>query len=274
MFKIAMVVITACLTVINASAQKKLKLVWSDEFNYTGLPDTAKWSYETGFIRNQEKQYYSAARKENIYVQGGFLEIKAAKEEYPNALFKKGSEEWRTSDSLAHYTSASINTLGKESWTYGRIEIRAKIPKGLGVWPAIWMMGINRSEVHWPGCGEIDIMEFVGHDANHIFGSIHFAGEGLQGHGASHDKIEVTQPYNSFHIYALEWNSDEINIFMDDRKYHSFKVDSANTVSHGNPFRKPFYLLLNLALGGAWGGPIDDHNLPQSFLIDYVRVYQ
>jgi len=174
---------------------------------------------------------------------------------------------------LAYYTSASINTLGKASWKYGRIEVSSKIPKGLGVWPAIWMMGVNRSQVHWPACGEIDVMEFVGHDSASIFGTIHYAKEGGEGHGSSHNKIETIRPYDDFHLYALEWDSTELKIFFDDKLYHSFKIENA-TIKNDNPFRKPFYLLLNLALGGEWGGEIDDAILPQSFLIDYVRVYQ
>jgi beta-glucanase (GH16 family) len=134
-------------------------------------------------------------------------------------------------------------------------------------------MGINRSQVHWPACGEIDVMEFVGHDSSHIFGSIHFAKEGVEGHGSSHDKIEIRAPYDNFHVYALEWDSTALKIFFDDKLYHSFEIENAS-VKNDNPFRKPFYLLLNLALGGEWGSKIDDNILPQSFLIDYVRVYQ
>lgn len=174
---------------------------------------------------------------------------------------------------MAHYTSAALITLGKASWKYGRMEIRAKIPKGLGVWPAIWMMGVNREVVHWPACGEIDVMEFVGHDSFHIFGSIHYAKADTTGHGSSYNKIEVFQPYNAFHVYALEWDSTDLKIFFDDTLYHSFKTENASTKNE-NPFRKSFYLLINLALGGAWGGPIDDANLPQQFVIDYVRIYQ
>jgi beta-glucanase (GH16 family) len=127
--------------------------------------------------------------------------------------------------------------------------------------------------VGWPLCGEIDVMEFVGHDSSHIYGTIHYAKEGGDGHASSGNKIETMQPYNDFHVYALEWGNNEMKIFFDDKQYHSFKIDNA-AMNNDNPFRKPFYLLLNLALGGEWGGKIDDNNLPQSFLVDYVRVYQ
>lgn len=250
----------------------KYKLVWSDEFNYTGLPDPAKWGYEHGFIRNNESQYYTYARKQNAYVHDGVLEIKGIREDYPNEFYIKGSANWTTRDSLAHYTSACLVTLNKESWKYGRIEIRAKIPKGQGVWPAIWMLGADAPQVGWPQCGETDIMEFIGRDSTHIYGTIHYAAAGNNGHASSGSSMETPQPYNNFHIYALEWDSSEMKIFFDDSLYHTFEVDNA-ALNGDNPFRKPFYLLLNLALGGAWGGPVDDNMLPQSFLIDYVRVY-
>lgn len=254
-------------------AQDKLKLVWNDEFDYNGLPDSTKWTYELGFIRNREKQYYTSDLH-NVSVHNGVLEINGIKENHPNLFYKKNSEDWRTNDSLANYTSASINTLGKASWKFGRIEVRAKIPRGLGVWPAVWMMGINRSEVRWPACGEIDIMEFVGHDSAFIFGSIHYRKEDSpEKHGSSHNKIQALRPYDDFHLYTLEWDSTQIKIFFDNKLYHLFDLKNADT-NGDNPFRKPFYILLNLALGGAWGGNIDDTNLPQSFFVDYVRVYQ
>lgn len=254
-------------------SQQKRKLIWSDEFNYVGLPDSTKWDYEHGYIRNEEKQYYTWKRKQNVWVHDGYLEIKAIKELFRNHEYKPGSNNWKTADSLARYTSASINTLGKVSWKYGRIEVRAKLPKGAGVWPAIWMMGVNRPKVDWPRCGEIDIMEFVGFDSSHVYGTIHYAREDGVNHSSSGNKIEVHQPYNKFHVYALEWNKNKMKIFYDDTLYHTFSTKDINKKGRQS-FQKPFYLLLNLALGGAWGGKIDDDNLPQSFLVDYVRVYK
>ena len=145
-------IILITLVLANCSSSKKItnddnwKLAWSEEFNYTGLPDTSKWIYEHGFVRNNENQYYTTARQENIFVHDGVLEIKGLKEDFPNAQYVRGSSNWKTKDSLTHYTSASINSLGKVSWLYGRIEVRAKIPKGMGVWPAIWMLGTNERE--------------------------------------------------------------------------------------------------------------------------------
>jgi len=256
------------------STTKKRKLIWSDEFNYTGLPDSSKWGYEEGHIRNNESEYYTKARKENAYVANGMLTITGRKEQYPNKAYKAGSNNWQQQDSLAAYTSVALITLNKKHFTYWRIEVRAKIPKGLGVWPAVLMLGVDRGLVRWPYCGEIDIMEFVGHDSNHIHGTIHYADTtAKREHTSSGNKIEVTQPYNDFHIYSLEWNSNSLDIYFDDSLYHHFDVNKA-TYKNDNPFRKPFYLLLNLALGGAWGGRIDDAVLPQQYQIDYVRVYK
>lgn len=257
-----------------SSPSKKWKLVWGDEFNYTGLPDSAKWGYEEGFIRNNESQYYTVARKENAWINNGMLTITGQKEQYPNRLYKPGNAKWQRKDSLASYTSAALITLNKKHFTYGRVEVRAKIPQGLGVWPAIWMLGVDRGMVRWPYCGEIDIMEFVGHDSNHVHATVHFADTtDKRQHTSSGSKIETLQPYNDFHVYAVEWNDKEMNFFFDDSIYHHFNIDKA-AYKGDNPFQKPFYLLLNLALGGAWGGPINDSNLPQQYLIDYVRVYE
>lgn len=247
------------------------KLVFDDEFDYKGLPDSTKWTYEEGFTRNHESEYYTYARPQNAWVHDGYLEIKAIKEDYPNKFYKRGSTNWTTSDSLAHYTSACLVTLGKESWKYGKIEVRAKIPHGQGIWPAIWMLGTDEARVGWPLCGETDIMEYIGRDSTHIYGTMHYAS--ASGAASNGNKLETFQPYNSFHVYGLEWDSTKMKTTFDSTVYQTFFVDEAN-FKDDNPYRKPFYLLLNLALGGSWGGPVADSVLPQSFLIDYVRVYQ
>jgi beta-glucanase (GH16 family) len=169
------------------------------------------------------------------------------------------------------YTSASLMTRGKTNFEYGRIEMRAKIPRGKGVWPAFWTVGADRTHVDWPFCGEIDIMEFVGRDPDHIYGTIHFALDGK--HAKDGGKIETDRPFDDFHIYAIEWDPERIDFFFDDKKYHTVLLDKAGQGAD-NPFRRPHYLKLNLALGGDWGGEIDDSVLPQKFLIDYVRVYK
>ncbi|HEV3271430.1 MAG TPA: glycoside hydrolase family 16 protein [Candidatus Methylacidiphilales bacterium] len=240
------------------------KLVWSDEFSQEpdGLPDPKKWSYEEGFIRNNESQYYTKARKENARIENGRLIIEGRKEEYtpPGAAAP-----------VAHYTSAALETSGKADWQYGRIEVRAKLPAGKGVWPAIWTLGSNIHEVGWPRCGEIDIMELVGKEPGIIHGTLHYFVDGK--HGSSGGSLPVDHPEAGFHIYAAEWNPARIDIFVDDKKYFSLDVGKAADKGE-NPFHKPHFLILNLALGGDWGGPIDDSIFPQRMTVDYVRIYQ
>lgn len=265
-----------CAASFTAPAQKLKgwKLTWREEFNYKGLPDANKWSYENGHVRNNEQQYYTNARPENVWVQDGVLTITGKKESYPNRDYVKGSTDWRTKDSVAEYTSASINTNQKAEWQYGRIEVKAKLPHGGGIWPAIWMMGIDRENLGWPACGEIDIMEFIGNHPDDIYSTIHFPDAGAPGgHRSSGGKIAATTLLKDFHLYAMEWNEAAMDIYFDDRLVHHFVIDTAGKGAN-NPFRKPFYLLLNLAMGANWPGPIDDAVLPQKFLVDYIRVYK
>lgn len=260
---VAMAMLT-CLPVNSNAAD--WKLVWSDEFSADGLPDSTKWGYETGYVRNAELQYYTRARLENARVENGMLVIEGRKESYPIPGARPGDER-----QVADYTAASLITQNKESWTYGRIEVRAKLPRGQGVWPAIWTLGTNRGEVGWPRCGEIDIMEYIGREPETIHGTLHFSVDGE--HRSNGKSIDSPEPYADFHIYAAEWYPDHIDIFFDDNLYQHFMVDSADD-GDTNAFRKPHYLLVNLALGGSWAGELDDSILPQQYLIDYVRVYE
>jgi beta-glucanase (GH16 family) len=241
------------------------KLVWSDEFNYHGLPDPAKWGYEEGFVRNHESQYYTKARAANARVEDGALVIEGRKERFP---IERGGQPARE----AQYTSASLITLGKASWQYGRIEVRARLPHGKGVWPAIWMMGANEPQVGWPACGEVDVMEFVGHTPDRVFATVHW-GSDYRHHQSAGQSLKVSQPWEDFHVYAVEWTPERMDFFYDQTCYHRFQVQKA-AAKEENAFRRPHYLLLNLALGGEWGGQIDDALLPQRFVVDYVRVYQ
>lgn len=172
-----------------------------------------------------------------------------------------------------NYTSAALITAQKASWKFGRIEVRAKIPRGLGVWPAIWMLGNNVTKVGWPLCGEIDIMEFVGHDSSAIHGTMHYADPLTKKHLQSGSKILINRPYDDFHIYSAEWNNEEIKCLLDGKIFHTFPLNKAGE-GITNAFRQPFYLLINFALGGNSGGTLDDKILPQEFKVDYVRVYQ
>ena len=273
MKKLIITMILAALTFpVPALAQHKWKLVWSDEFDYKGLPDPAKWDYEVGFIRNHEEQYYTKARLENARVEDGMLVIEGRKEKFPNAKYSPNAKPGSSNaKEFAQYTSAALVTRNKAQWLYGRIEVRAKLPQGKGVWPAIWMLGDNIDKVGWPRCGEIDIMEFVGHTPDTIYGTAHFSKNGK--HAASGNKLQTDPPSSDFHVYAVEWYPAHMDFFFDQQKYHTFPLDKA-TDKGDNPFQKPQYLLLNLALGGSWGKTIDDSILPQKYLIDYVRVYQ
>lgn len=253
------------------------KLAWSDEFNTPGLPDASKWDYEEGYCRNRESQYYTRGRLENARVEDGMLVIESRKERIKNPKFDPGAKnksDWNKTREYTEYTSASLTTRGKVEWTYGRIEVRAKLPTGRGMWPAIWMLGTNIRQVGWPACGEIDIMEYVGFDPNLIHANFHtkkynhVLGTGKGG------TIKIARPWEESHIYAIEWNPDRIDCFVDDAKYFTYKNEG--TGADVWPFDKDQYLILNSAVGGAWGGQkgIDDSIFPQKFLIDYVRVYR
>ena len=255
------------------------ELVWADEFDYTGKPDPTKWGYEIGFIRNGEKQYYTDSLK-NARVEKGNLIIEAHKENIANKDFK--SNKFKEKSWLhyipkidsAQYTSASLTTKGIAEWTYGKIEVKAKLPKGVGQWPAIWMLGENKKEVGWPKCGEIDIMEHVGFNKDTIFGSIH---------SETYNHIKTTQktkgifidkPYDKFHVYSIEWTPEKIDFLLDDKVY--LNIINEHKTTNEWPFDQNFCLKLNNAIGGMWGEQegIDDTVFSQQMVVDYVRVYQ
>ncbi|HEX3009655.1 MAG TPA: glycoside hydrolase family 16 protein [Bacteroidales bacterium] len=246
----------------NCQTEKKYStLVWSDEFNYTGAPDRTKWAFEQGYIRNNEMQYYTNSRQ-NARVEGGNLVIEALRD---SSII--GSDTLRV-------TSASLNTHGKKDWTYGKIEVRAKIPSFLGSWPAIWMLGSNIAEVGWPKCGEIDMMENVGFDPDTMHFNIHTEAYNHVKKTNKGQRIYLKDPEADFHIYTLEWYKDRLDFYLDSKKVFTFKNEGKGTDVW--PYDKSHYLILNLAVGGAWGGAkgTDLNALPQKFLIDYVRVYQ
>ena len=234
------------------------KLAWSDEFEVAGLPDAKKWSYEVGLVRNSEAQYYTRERKENARVEDGVLVIEARKEKY-----EKGE-----------YTSASLHTKGKGEWRRGRVEVRAKLPTGRGMWPAIWMLGTNIGEVGWPRCGEIDIMENVGFDPDTIHANIHTQDYNHVKGTNKGSKTTVAKPHEDFHVYAVEWFADRMDFYVDGKKYFTFANEKKGEATW--PFDRSHYLILNAANGGSWGGQkgIDDAIFPQKYLIDYVRVYE
>lgn len=263
-------------TGVHAAPPAGWELVWQDEFDYTGHPDPRKWDYEDGYVRNEELQYYMRRRLKNARVENGRLILEAHKENLPNPRHRSGSERWQERRRMVEYTAASLTTLKRFEFQYGRVEVRARLPRGRGVWPAIWTLGVNRTEVGWPRCGEIDLMEFVGHTPDTIHANVHWPHPQPtpQRRNASQGgKTTLAAPWERFHVYAMEWTPERIDFLLDDRKYHSFTLDAAGR-GPDNPFRQPHYLLLNFALGGTWGGAVDDAVLPQRFEIEYVRVYR
>jgi beta-glucanase (GH16 family) len=253
------------------------KLVWSDEFDKPGLPDAAKWNYEVGFIRNNEAQYYTRARSENARVENGMLIIEARKEPFRNPGYDpsaQGTSLARRNREFADYTSASLTTRGKANWTYGRIEVRAKLPPGRGTWPAIWTLGTNSSQVGWPACGEIDIMEFVGFDPGIIHANVHTKKYNHVMKNGKGSRISISDASEVFHNYVLEWDQNHLDFFVDDKKYFTYTNEGSGVDAW--PYDKDQFLILNLAIGGAWGGAkgIDETCFPQRYYIDYVRVYQ
>jgi beta-glucanase (GH16 family) len=246
-----------------ASLASEWKLVWADEFEQPGAEiDPAKWQFEKGMIRNREAQLYTD-RSENVRVEDGCLVIEARKERMAVPNKRAGT--------FAEYTSGSVETFSKAAWKHGRVEVRAKCPRGWGMWPAVWMMGTNITEVGWPACGEIDVMENVGFEPDKVHASIHFKGRTRDVDDTSTAIVE--QLAREFHLYAMEWDGKQVRIFVDGRRYFTFDRDDAKAAW---PLDQPMYLKLNLAVGGQWGGRhgIDDAVFPQRFVIDYVRVYE
>lgn len=253
------------------STRKGYKLAWSDEFNKDGVPDSIKWGYEKGFVRNHEIQWY---QKDNAFCENGVLVIEARKTSVPNPLFDPKSADWRKQKEDISYTSASLNTRGKFAWQYGIFEMRARIDIREGLWPAWWTLGVTKP---WPANGEVDIMEY-------------YNGKLLANLAAKVDdgKIRWIDPkYNVdsmggqtwaslYHIWKLEWDEECIKIYVDDFLLNEVSLNQFNskTGSGFNPFRQPHYMLLNLAIGGDNGGDPQHTTFPSRYEIDYVRVYQ
>ena len=249
-------------TKIAMDGKTELKLVWNDEFSGVGLPNPEKWGYEHGFIRNGEKQFYTKERTENVRQENGLLIIESRK------------ENWEENGKMAEYTSASVTTQGKMSWAHARVEVRAKLPAGRGTWPAIWMLGDSHGKVWWPDCGEIDIMEYVGFQPGTVFANVHMKEFNHAIGTGKGSNIKIDSPETTFHVYAVEWNGDKMEFSVDGNVY--FTYENPKTGVDAWPYDLPHYLILNTAIGGAWGGQkgIDDEIFPTRFEIDYVRVYQ
>lgn len=236
------------------------QLVWADEFDYTGLPDSTRWTYDVGGRGwgNNELQYYTRNRLDNARVEDGRLIIEARREPY------EGRD----------YTSARLITLGKETWNRGKIVVRAKLPSGRGTWPAIWMLGEDIRERGWPECGEIDIMEHVGYAPDSIYGTVHTESFNHVIGTQDSEGIVVPDCETAFHDYGVIWTADRIDFLVDDQVYHSFEKPPGATHAEW-PFDTPHYLLLNLAVGGNWGGAmgVDTTIWPQRMEVDWVRIW-
>ncbi|MFM6954263.1 MAG: family 16 glycosylhydrolase [Sphingobacteriaceae bacterium] len=228
-------------------------LYWSEEFDTNGAPNTATWAYDLGNGQggwgNQELQYYTQ-NSSNVIVSGGTLKITAKRE---------------NSNGFA-FTSTRLLSKGKFSVKYGRIDIRAKLPQGGGTWPALWMLGNNIDTAGWPNCGEIDIMEHKGNDLNRIFGTLHYPGHfGGSADGATR---VISNASTDFHVYSLDWSATSIKIYVDDQLVHT--VANSNSL----PFNQEFFLILNVAMGGTFGGAVDPAFTSSIMEVDYIRIYK
>ena len=259
LFLLAIIVLAGCQPKTGAP---EYQLVWSDEFDYEGLPDSAKWSFDTAGNAygwgNNELQYYTSQRPENAFVSNGVLTISALREPMDSR----------------EYTSARLITREKGDWLYGRFEISAKLPTGRGLWPAIWMMPTDSEYGGWPASGEIDIMENVGYDPDTIVGTAHTQAYNHSIGTQKSGRLSVPDCHDNFHVYALEWEPHEYRLYVDSIHYYTF--ENEGTGFAGWPFDKRFYLLLNVAVGGNWGGRmgVDTTAFPQHLEVDYVRVFQ
>jgi len=261
-YTLTLIFLVCCITAQGKKDPAKYKLVWSDEFRYKGLPDSTKWSFDTEGNAwgwgNNENQFYTSGRLENASVKKGKLYINALREDLEG---KK-------------YSSARLITKGKGDWLYGKFEIKAKLPEGRGMWPAIWMLSTDWEYGGWPESGEIDIMENVGFAPDTILASAHTKSYNHVIGTQRSDTIIIPTCYDRFHVYQLEWEPDHYTVLVDDVPYFTFRNEG--TGPNEWPFDKRFHLLLNVAVGGNWGGAkgIDDSIFPQSMVVDYVRVYQ
>ncbi len=261
MSMIRFVLVLLVFSLVSDAGAQDWQLVWSDEFDTPGAPDPERWNYDIGGHGwgNQELQYYTD-REVNARVEGGVLVIEAHRETF------SGSD----------YTSARLVTRDRAAWRYGRIEARIKLPFGQGIWPAFWMLPEDSPYGGWPAGGEIDIMEYLGHDTDRVYGTLH-SGGGALGHrftGTHYDLVEGTFEEN-FHVFALEWEPRVMRWYVDGELYLTQVSWSSAGGPYPAPFDTPFHILINLAVGGQWPGyPDETTTFPQRMEVDYVRVYE
>lgn len=237
-----------------------MTLLWSDEFDAASVNED-DWCFEIGNgdwgWGNNELEFY---RKENTLIENGHLVIQAREQNYGGF----------------NYTSSRMITKGKFNFTHGRVDIRAVLPEGQGIWPALWMLGENISSVGWPRCGEIDIMELIGHQASTVHGTVHYAnsnGDRIM-NGTSRSLSGGEKFSEEFHVFTIVWKEDSIDWFLDDQKFHGVSRSSLGT-SNPYPFNNDFFFIFNVAVGGTWPGSPDGSTIfPQNMIVDYIRVFQ
>ena len=248
------------------------ELVWADEFSTDGWPDPRNWTYERGFVRNHEAQWYQA---DNAIVKGGFLIIEARKEAVPNPAYEAGSTDWRRSREKSEYTSSSLVTRGLHSFRYGCFEMRAKIDVRSGMWPAFWTVG---DAGRWPGSGEIDIMEYY---RGNLLANVAWAD--ATGKAVWDDSRKPVGDLggdvwaSKFHVWRMDWDENEIRLSVDDLLLNTTDVKEAANGGGApgrNPLQQAHHIILNLAIGGDNGGDPSNTKFPAKFEVDYVRVYR
>jgi beta-glucanase (GH16 family) len=261
--RISVCFIVSMLSLVACQENGHPRLVWSDEFDYTGAPDSTRWDYDLGAGNpdgwgNNEQEFYTKDLK-NVRVENGRLIIEAHK------------------DSLQHkaFTSTRLISKKKGDWLYAKIEVKAKLPHGKGTWPAIWMLPTDWKYGNWPTSGEIDIMEHVGYDPGVIHGTIHTEAYNHTKQTQKEGKVTIQNTQNEFHVYAIDWTENKIDFFVDDQLYHTVIRDPKDDFK-GWPFDQRFHLIMNIAVGGNWGGKegVDENIWPQRMEVEYVRVYQ
>jgi len=253
-----------------------MKLVFNEEFNYEGAPNPEIWSFETGFKRNEELQWYQS---KNANCKNGCLIIEGKKENFPNPNYISESNSWKTNRPNVDYTAASLISMDKKSWLFGRFEVRARIDTAMGAWPAIWTLGIDKE---WPSCGEVDMLEFYRPDGVPSILANVASGTNIR-YKAKWDSVKKTLASlmakdkrwpEKFHVWRMDWNKDSINLYVDNELLNTTLLSETINTDGSNPFLQPHYLLLNLALGGVNGGDPSQSRFPITFEVDYVRVYQ
>lgn len=253
--------------------ESEYQLVWSDEFIRDGRPNPKKWTYEDGFVRNQEDQWY---QRENAFCKDGKLYITGRRESKAPPEHAKGSTDPKETKPIK-YTSSSLTTKGLHSWTMGRFVMRAKIPHGKGMWPAFWTVGVNGE---WPSSGEIDVMEYY---QGKLLANV-ASGTTMRWKPKWNSKAIKTKDLGGdewlvkFHIWRMDWDTDSIRLYVDDKLLNEVKIADASNASlkwgPENPFHHPHYIIVNLAMGGKNGGDMENAKLPAQYIIDYIRIYQ